>query len=136
MQLKESARIETMRAIVFEKTGDPREVLRLIDIEKPQLSAGNALVRVTARPIQPADLAFIRGQYRLRPTLPQTAGLEGTGVVVQVNGSGSREGDRVALRSPGTWAEFAAIPWTRLKKVPADIADDTACQMSLNPSYS
>ena len=123
-----------MRAVVFERAGEPHEVLHLVDTAKPQVSPGSALVRVAARPIQPADLAFVRGQYRIRPAFPQTAGLEGSGVVVQAGASGSiAEDDRVAFRSPGTWADFAAIPIARLIKVPAGVPDDAACQISLNP---
>jgi NADPH:quinone reductase-like Zn-dependent oxidoreductase len=60
-----------------------------MDIDKPQGSPASAQVRVTARPIQPADLAFVRGQYRLRPAFPQTPGLEGAGVVVQAGAFGN-----------------------------------------------
>ena len=113
-----------MKAVVFDRPGDPFDVLRVADIDAP--AADGVLVRVAARPIQPADWAFIRGQYRLRPALPQTARLEGAGVVVQT-------GARVAFRWPGAWAEFAAPPAGRLIAVPADIPDEMACQVSLNP---
>src|SRR5581483_9135464 len=87
-----------------------------------------------ARPIQPADLFFIRDQYRFRPKLPQVAGLEGIGVVV---GGGANKriatGSRVAFRWPGTWAEFAAVPEDRLIPVPDDVPDAVACQIALNP---
>ncbi len=93
-----------------------------------------ALVRVAARPIHPADLAFIRGQYRLRPSFPQVAGLEGSGeVVASPPDSLFRPGMRVAFRYPGTWAEFAAVAVDRLIEVPADIPETAACQASLNP---
>jgi NADPH:quinone reductase len=94
----------------------------------------HALVRVTARPIHPADLSFIRGQYRIRPVFPQVAGLEGTGTIVEYGaGVALPQGARVAFRWPGTWAEYALVPGHRLIPVPDDIADDAAAQFSLNP---
>ena len=32
-------------------------------------------------PIQPADMLFIEGRYRFKPEFPQTAGLEGAGII-------------------------------------------------------
>jgi len=123
-----------MQAIVFDHVGDAHDVLRLDHVAEPKVHDGEVLVKVNARPIHPADLAFIRGQYRVRPSFPQIAGLEGAGVVLE----GSREarvapGTRVAFRWPGTWAEFAAVPVGRLIEVPADVFEETACQVSLNP---
>jgi NADPH:quinone reductase len=121
-----------MRAVVFDQTGEPSNVLRLATVADPKPGDGSVLVQVTARPIHPADLAFIRGQYRIRPTFPQVAGLEGYGTVME-NDRGIAPGSRVAFRWPGSWAEIAAVPVTQIVEVPADIAPDTACQVSLNP---
>lgn len=124
----------TMQAIVFDRAGEPGEVLRLVERAVPEPVGDQVLVKVAARPIHPADLAFIRGQYRVRPQFPQSAGLEGAEVVVSspVNGA-LAAGTRVAFRFPGSWAEYAAVPLERLITVPADIPDDMACQISLNP---
>ena len=72
----------TMQAIVFDRAGEPGDVLRLVERAVPEPVGDQVLVKVAARPIHPADLAFIRGQYRVRPQFPQSAGLEGAGVVV------------------------------------------------------
>lgn len=123
-----------MRALVFEQTGDPVAVLKLTDVADPTPAHGQALIEVTARPIHPADSAFVRGQYRVAPRLPQVAGLEGAGVVLQpAEGSRLRAGMRVAFRWPGAWAERAAVPQSRLIEVPPDIPEDVACQICLNP---
>jgi NADPH:quinone reductase-like Zn-dependent oxidoreductase len=123
-----------MQAVVFDIAGEPRDALRLTEVPAPQPGEGEVLVKVTARPIQPADLAFIRGQYRLRPSFPQIAGLEGSGVVLARPGRVAiAPGTRVAFRWPGSWAEVAAVPVRRLIEMPADISDEAACQISLNP---
>jgi NADPH:quinone reductase-like Zn-dependent oxidoreductase len=122
----------TMQAIVFDRAGEPADVLQHTDLAVPD--ENQALVKVVARPIHPADLAFIRGQYRVRPQFPQAAGLEGAGVVVKSPTNARLPvGTRVAFRYPGSWAEYAAVPPDRLIEIPTDIPDDVACQISLNP---
>jgi NADPH:quinone reductase-like Zn-dependent oxidoreductase len=122
-----------MQAIVFDKASEPSDVLRVADIPDPVAEGEMAVVQVAARPIHPADLAFIRGQYRLRPAFPQIAGLEGSGIVVASPSPAFRPGMRVAFRYPGAWAEIAAVPVERLIAVPPDISETLACQISLNP---
>jgi NADPH2:quinone reductase len=123
-----------MQAIVFDQAGEPQDVLRLTEVAAPKIGDGEVLVKVAARPIQPADLLFIRGQYRIRPIFSQTAGLEGVGVVVERSrGARVATGTRVAFRWPGSWAELAVVPAGRLIEVPDDIPDDAACQFSVNP---
>jgi NADPH2:quinone reductase len=122
-----------MQALVFDRAGEPADVLRVADIPDPVTDNETVLVRAAARPIHPADLAFIRGQYRLRPVFPQVAGLEASGTVIASPNPAFRPGMRVAFRYPGAWAEIAAVPVERLIAVPADIAEPLACQISLNP---
>jgi NADPH:quinone reductase-like Zn-dependent oxidoreductase len=122
-----------MKAVVFERAGNPGEVLRVAEIPPPKIGDGQVLVRVDARPVQPADLFFIRGQYRIKPKFVQVAGLEGAGVVLDSGRSAIRAGTRVAFRWPGTWAELAAIPAERLIRIPDEVPNTVACQISLNP---
>lgn len=122
-----------MKAIVFDQAGEPSSVLRAADVPVPGLGDSAALVAVSARPIQPADMAFIRGRYRIQPSFPQVAGLEGAGTVIDAGASGFAVGTRVAFRAPGSWAAEVAVPRDRLIAVPDGVADDTACQISLNP---
>jgi NADPH:quinone reductase-like Zn-dependent oxidoreductase len=122
-----------MQALVFDRTGEPADVLRVAEVPDPVAESEWALVKVSARPIHPADLAFIRGQYRLRPSFPQIAGLEGSGVVIGSSSPAFRPGMRVAFRYPGAWADVVAVPIERLTAVPADVAEQLASQISLNP---
>ena len=104
-----------MRAIVFDHPGEPESILALRDISSPVPNADQVLIRVSARPIQPADFLFIQGRYRIKPELPQAAGLEGVGIIVSCGSgvSSHKVGDRVAFRSKGTWAEYALAPTSR-----------------------
>jgi len=123
-----------MKALVFEKAGRPENVLSLREIDAPSPAQGEVLVRIDARPIQPSDFMFIGGSYRWKPQFPQTAGLEGAGVIAAVGpGVSLPVGERVAFRSPGAWAEYGRVPAERLYRVPSDIATENAAQFPLNP---
>lgn len=124
-----------MQAALFEQAGVAEDVLTIRDIPSPVPAPGEVLIRVAARPIQPADYLFIGGHYRLKPVFPQVAGLEGVGTIVAC-GPGvesSRAGERVAFRHAGAWAELAVAPESRIYPVPETISDDVACQFALNP---
>ncbi|MCB1578557.1 MAG: zinc-binding dehydrogenase [Xanthomonadales bacterium] len=124
-----------MQAVVFEQPGNPLDVLSVREVARPAPGPGQVLLRVAARPIQPADFLFIGGRYRISPGSPQVAGLEGLGTVVACgpDTSGFEAGERVAFRSPGTWADFAVATVSRIYRVPASIPDPVACQFALNP---
>jgi D-arabinose 1-dehydrogenase-like Zn-dependent alcohol dehydrogenase len=116
-----------MRAATFREPGDPARVLTVQDVLSPEPATGEVLVDVDASVIQPADLMFIRGNYRIRPTLPQVAGVEGTGTIVATGaGVAIAPGTRVAFRHPGAWAERVAVPAERCYVVPDGVAIDTA----------
>ncbi|HET9201475.1 MAG TPA: hypothetical protein VFO84_10955, partial [Dehalococcoidia bacterium] len=73
-----------MRALRFERFGEPSEVLTLADLESQELPPGHARVRLALRPINPADLLTIRGHYGALPDLPATPGREGVGTIVEL----------------------------------------------------
>ena len=77
-----------MKAIVFEKFGEPREVLQVRDVPMPPApAAGEVRVRMRMSPINPSDLMTVRGVYGRLPKLPATPGFEGVGIIDAV-GSG------------------------------------------------
>lgn len=128
-----------MKAIVFDHAGAAEDVLHYTEVPKPGCGPRQVLLRVTARVIQPADRLFIAGKYATKPVYPQVAGYDGAGIVEQV-GPEVREveiGRRVAFRSPGAWAEYAAVPAEHVHPVPVELsdrlADEVVCQFSLNP---
>ncbi len=126
-----------MKAIVFEKVGEARDVLALREAAEPKLGPGQVLVAVEASPVHPADFGFVRGAYRVKPSFPQVAGLSGAGRVLSV-GAGvapafATPGARVAFRWPGAWAERIAVPLERVFAVPEDIAPEPASQFPVNP---
>ena len=125
-----------MRSVRFHQFGNPAEVLRVEDVPEPQPGAGQALLSMRARPINPSDLLTVQGLYGALPRLPATPGLEGMGVI-EALGEGAehlRVGQRVIpLGVPGTWQEKLLINSAQLIPVPDQISDQTAAQFVVNP---
>jgi trans-2-enoyl-CoA reductase len=127
---------ESIKAIVYEAHGKPEEVLRLRAAPGSEPAAGEALVRLLAAPINPADLNQIEGKYPVRFTLPATPGFEGAGIVEAI-GEGVKEvkvGEQVILPHDfGTWREKGVVASDKLTAVPNDIGPEQAAMLKINP---
>ena len=125
-----------MKSIRFSEFGEPREMLRVEDVPQPEPGAGEVLVRMRARSINPSDLLTVRGFYGSLPKLPATPGLEGMGEVARL-GEGVHHlqvGQRVIpLGVQGTWQEYLIAPGAQLIPVPESVNDQTAAQFVVNP---
>src|SRR3954467_14935229 len=108
---------KTFKAAVYETHGIPGEVLRVVDLPLKEPGPNEVVVKMSAAPINPADLNAIEGKYPIKPALPATPGMEGAGVVIQV-GSAVRElaaGMQVILpHNFGTWREMAVVAADRV----------------------
>lgn len=123
-----------MKAVVFEQTGAPCDVLKLTQVPTPEPGEGEVRVKMLASPINPADLLFINGAYRIKPQLPQIAGLEGVGIIDKVqDGSPFNMNALVAFRHKGLWAEYAIVPENKLILLPDNFPVGKGSQLSLNP---
>jgi trans-2-enoyl-CoA reductase len=127
---------KTFKAAIYETHGNPAEVLRIVDCSLPEPAANEVVVKMSAAPINPADLNSIEGKYPIKPQLPATPGMEGAGVVIEV-GSAVRDlaiGTQVILpHSFGTWREVAVIAADKLVAVPAEIEPMQAALLKVNP---
>src|SRR5216683_2261059 len=86
-----------MKQIQLERYGQPEEGLRCADVpDVGAPGAGEVVFDVLAFPINPADISFCRGSYRLKPPLPATPGAECVGRVTAV-------GAGVSHVKPGDW---------------------------------
>ncbi|MFJ6983831.1 MULTISPECIES: NADPH:quinone oxidoreductase family protein [unclassified Streptomyces] len=65
-----------MQAWQVHENGEPSEVMRLAETERPVPGDGRVLLRVRAANINFPDALMIRGHYQVRPPLPFTPGLE------------------------------------------------------------
>jgi NADPH:quinone reductase-like Zn-dependent oxidoreductase len=128
-----------MRAAVFERFGEPSDVLHVRDFPEPHPGPGEVRVRMIMSPVNPSDLLVVRGRYGVLPALPATPGFEGVGVVDEAGpGMLGRlvKGKRVvAINSAGgNWAEYAVIPARQARPVPDDIPDEQAAAYFVNPA--
>ena len=127
-----------MKAVVFDRTGDPAEVLHVHDVPVPTPGFRQVRVRMLAAPINPSDVLTVEGRYAKSPKLPATPGYEGVGVV-EATGGGVlgwlRKGKRVAVINEftGTWQEQCVVPAKYVVPVPAEVPDDQASMFFVNP---
>ncbi len=124
-------------AIVFHAHGVPEEVAHAEEIEVAEPGADEALVRLLAAPINPADLNVIEGKYPLRPALPGVPGVEGAGVVEAVGADvkNLRAGDRVLLpHGYGTWRAAGVVKAENLVPLPPEIPAAQAAMLRINPA--
>jgi mitochondrial enoyl-[acyl-carrier protein] reductase / trans-2-enoyl-CoA reductase len=123
-------------AAVYERHGNPADVLRVESLPWPTPTEGEAVVKMRAAPINPADLNQIEGKYPIRAELPATPGFEGAGVVVDLgaNVTNVAAGELVILpHNVGTWREAVAVKAYELVVVPAGIKPVHAAMLKINP---
>lgn len=127
---------EMMKAI---RQREPGATLQIESIPLPEPGPGEVLVRMSASPINPSDLASIAGTYMAK-SWPFTPGLEGSGIIVKA-GSGLlphlRMGKRVAC-SPntggdGAWAEYMKTSVMKTVPLPGNIDLEQGSMMLVNP---
>src|SRR4026208_1686073 len=120
-----------MQAIQVSQTGGP-EVLTLVNLPVPTPKPNEALVQIKAAGVNFIDVYVREGRYPT-PT-PFVNGQEGAGVVTEVGSEGTtlKPGDRVAYTSAlGSYAEYAAVPASRLVKIPDELDFEQAAAAML-----
>ncbi len=127
---------KSISAAVYETHGNPADVLRVETRPWPTPAADEAVVKMSAAPINPADLNQIEGKYPVRPALPATPGFEGAGIVVESGASvnGLTSGALVILpHNVGTWRDAIAAKAEDLVVVPDGIEPVQAAMLKINP---
>ena len=133
-----------MKSLVFDRFGDPAEVLQLHDLPVSEPGPGQVRVRMLASPVNPSDLLVVRGQYGRLPTLPATPGFEGVGVIDGTGPGllrllrGLRPGRRVAVLNSagGNWQEYVVVSARQAVPVAADLPDEQVAMFFVNPATS
>src|SRR5258706_123130 len=125
----------TMRAAVLHGHGQPPEYGRH---PVPRRAGGQALIRVSAAPVNPLDLLLASGtSYFGAPTLPYVPGTQGVGVIEQADTL--TPGQRVwfsgsAGLSPGdgTLAELCVVDENGVVPLPETVSDDLVAALGLS----
>ncbi|ALX48598.1 NAD(P)H-quinone oxidoreductase [Lentibacillus amyloliquefaciens] len=110
-----------MKGIVV-KEGNNRNEMELTDMPKPEIGAGDVLVKVDHAAVNRTDILNREGKsgYAVNPIL----GVEAAGTIADANGHQSfAEGDRVmGLVNGGGYAEYVAMPADRAMKIPSSLS--------------
>jgi len=127
---------KNISAAVYEKHGNPADVLHVETSPWPTPAADEAVVKMRAAPINPADLNQIEGKYPVRAELPATPGFEGAGLVVELGAgvNGLTTGALVILpHNIGSWRDAVAVKAQDLVVVPDGIEPVQAAMLKINP---
>ncbi|HEX9951804.1 MAG TPA: zinc-dependent alcohol dehydrogenase family protein [Rubricoccaceae bacterium] len=125
-----------MRAVRFHRHGPPADVLQVDTVETPEPGPGEVRIRLTHRPVNPADLSAVAGTYGLLRSLPAVGGNEGAGYVEALGEgvAGLAVGQRVVkLGDAPTWQESVVVPAEDALAVPDGLTDEAAAQLFVNP---
>ncbi|MEU9272376.1 NADPH:quinone oxidoreductase family protein [Streptomyces sp. NPDC048251] len=115
-----------MQAWQVHENGEPSEVMRLEDVERPTPGDGQVLLRVRAANINFPDVLMVRGHYQVRPPLPFTPGVEICG---------ETEDGRRVIANPalpyGGFAEYAVADAAALLPAPESLDDAEAAALHI-----
>jgi NADPH:quinone reductase-like Zn-dependent oxidoreductase len=133
----------TMKAFVLHSYGAP-DVLKLTDIDRPEPSDDEVLVRVRATSVQPYDWHGMRGEPYIARLMPGLLGLRrpkisimGADIAGQVEAVGGnvtefRPGDEVfALLKGGGFAEYVCVREDELAPKPTNLSFEQAAAVPL-----
>ena len=125
-----------MKRVEIGAYGAPEEVARVV--EAPDLGEpgpGEIVFDVLAFPINPADLSFCRGSYRLAPELPATPGAECVGRVRAVGAGVSdlKPGDLVINLQRENWVQARRVRAEDAIPIPAGLDLLQAAMLRINP---
>jgi len=126
-----------MKQILLERYGQPEEGLRCADVpDVGAPGAGEVVFDVLAFPINPADISFCRGSYRLKPPLPATPGAECVGRVTAVGTGVShvKPGDLVINLQRENWAQQRRVKADDVIAAAPGIDIQQASMLRINPA--
>jgi len=125
-----------MKQVVIDRYGAPEDVARCAEVpDVGAPAAGEVVFDVLAFPINPADVSFCRGTYRLKPTLPATPGAECIGRVTAVGAGVSdvKSGDLVINLQRENWTQRRRVKAADVIPVPAKMDLRQAAMLRINP---
>ena len=131
----------TMQGTVQSGFGDPRSVLRVAEVARPELTSDGVLVRVRAAAVHVGTVYAVRGFPRLmRPMFRKfiaesgVIGLDMSGVVEAIGPdvTGVAVGDEVLGSCAGAFAEYAVTTQDRLVPKPSHLTFEQASAIGVS----
>ena len=125
-----------MKQVLIDRYGTPWEVARCADVpDVGEPAADEVMFDVLAFPINPADMWFCKGSYRLKPPLPATPGAECVGRVTAVGSAVThvKKGDLVINLQRENWAQKRRVKGNDAIPLPAGIDLRQAAMVRINP---
>jgi trans-2-enoyl-CoA reductase len=125
-----------MKQVLIESYGTPWDVARCADVpDLGEPAADEVVFDVLAFPINPADMWFCRGSYRLKPPLPATPGAECVGRVIAVGAQVKhvKPGDLVINLQRENWAQKRKVKGTDAIPLPTGMDLKQAAMVRINP---
>lgn len=114
--------------------GAPPEVVKALDVDEPTPGPKQAVVKIMACGINPADLLGFEGRYPGPGPFPAPCGIEGVGIVESVGeGSVLSPGDHVLSLPRANWAEKVLADDDLLIRIPKSLPWRDAAQLKINP---
>ena len=123
-----------MKAMICRRWGGPED-LRLEDVERPALTAGQVRIAVRAAGVSFATTLVIAGKYQRRPPFPFAPGTEVSGVVIEADPACKRVrvGDEVvAVLDWGGLAEEAVAHEVNVFPKPKNVGFVAAIQLAIS----
>jgi NADPH:quinone reductase-like Zn-dependent oxidoreductase len=119
-----------LKAAVIRSTGGP-DVLRLEDMEPPDVGEGEVLIRVKAAALNPVDWKVRRGVVERE--LPLVLGEDVSGVVEASGSDGFAAGDEVfGVASTGGYAEYAVARASAIALKPRRLSFEQAAALPVS----
>jgi len=125
-----------VKQVLIDRYGTPWEVARCAEVPDVGAPADDEVVfDVLAFPINPADMWFCRGSYRLKPPLPATPGAECVGRVAAVGAAVKhvKQGDLVINLQRENWTQRRKVKGDDAIPLPAGIDLRQAAMVRINP---
>ncbi|KAG8979268.1 mitochondrial 2-enoyl thioester reductase [Tulasnella sp. JGI-2019a] len=149
--------VESLRALVYARHGDPFQVLYAGTFHTtPHPAPGHLRIKILLSSVNPSDINIIEGVYPLRPALrsdlipensetPQEslyiAGAEAAGIITEIGegidaaSSGLHVGDRVIMDELGLgcWSTHVDVEPEAVMKVPEGLSNVAGATIKVNP---
>jgi NADPH:quinone reductase-like Zn-dependent oxidoreductase len=109
---------------------------KLKNISLGNLENNQVLIRMQFAPINPSDKMFMAGEYPGGEKIPRVVGFEGSGIIEEVGANllvPHKVGDRVAVCTTGTWANYVVACSDYVYKLPEEITFEQAATFCINP---